>query len=99
MLSFRFKDGKKKNGSLCGCRSTSACVSPLAEEAGDPFMALIAANQIKASGSVLPALMPAPRPSVPAGPSGDCVPAKRIKTEPPDGDIIQVTVPGESVSV
>ncbi|XP_063060091.1 general transcription factor II-I repeat domain-containing protein 1 isoform X2 [Engraulis encrasicolus] len=28
-----------------------------------------------------------------AGPSGDCVPMKKIKTEPPDGDIIQVTVP------
>ncbi|KAM3601084.1 uncharacterized protein V6R79_007447 [Siganus canaliculatus] len=28
-----------------------------------------------------------------AGPSGDCVPLKRIKTEPPDGEIIQVTVP------
>ncbi|XP_031729977.1 general transcription factor II-I repeat domain-containing protein 1 isoform X2 [Anarrhichthys ocellatus] len=28
-----------------------------------------------------------------AGPSGDCIPLKRIKTEPPDGDIIQVTVP------
>uniref|UniRef100_A0A8C3APA9 GTF2I repeat domain containing 1 n=1 Tax=Cyclopterus lumpus TaxID=8103 RepID=A0A8C3APA9_CYCLU len=28
-------------------------------------------------------------------PSGDCIPLKRIKTEPPDGDIIQVTVPGE----
>uniref|UniRef100_H3CGH0 GTF2I repeat domain containing 1 n=1 Tax=Tetraodon nigroviridis TaxID=99883 RepID=H3CGH0_TETNG len=31
--------------------------------------------------------------SVPAGPSGDRLPAKRIKSEPPDGDIIQVTVP------
>ncbi|XP_051903969.1 general transcription factor II-I repeat domain-containing protein 1-like isoform X3 [Hippocampus zosterae] len=28
-----------------------------------------------------------------AGPSADCLPVKRIKTEPPDGDIIQVTVP------
>ncbi|XP_040037100.2 general transcription factor II-I repeat domain-containing protein 1 isoform X1 [Gasterosteus aculeatus] len=28
-----------------------------------------------------------------AGPSVDCIPLKRIKTEPPDGDIIQVTVP------
>ncbi|KAM8899079.1 general transcription factor II-I repeat domain-containing protein 1 isoform 2-T3 [Spinachia spinachia] len=28
-----------------------------------------------------------------AGPSGDRIPLKRIKTEPPDGDIIQVTVP------
>ncbi|KAM7373997.1 hypothetical protein PAMP_006677 [Pampus punctatissimus] len=27
------------------------------------------------------------------GPSGDCIPLKRIKTEPPDGEIIQVTVP------
>ncbi|XP_061754855.1 general transcription factor II-I repeat domain-containing protein 1 isoform X3 [Nerophis ophidion] len=27
------------------------------------------------------------------GPSGDCIPPKRIKTEPPDGEIIQVTVP------
>lgn len=33
--------------------------------------------------------------SIPAGPSGDCIPLKRIKTEPPDGEIIQVTVPGE----
>uniref|UniRef100_A0A8C9XLM5 GTF2I repeat domain containing 1 n=1 Tax=Sander lucioperca TaxID=283035 RepID=A0A8C9XLM5_SANLU len=32
--------------------------------------------------------------SIPAGPSGDCIPLKRIKTEPPDGEIIQVTVPG-----
>ncbi|XP_054482563.1 LOW QUALITY PROTEIN: general transcription factor II-I repeat domain-containing protein 1 [Anoplopoma fimbria] len=31
-----------------------------------------------------------------AGPSGDCIPLKRIKTEPPDGDIIQVTVPDAS---
>ena len=30
------------------------------------------------------------------GPSGDCVPMKKIKTEPPDGDIIQVTVPGKT---
>lgn len=29
-----------------------------------------------------------------SGPSGDCLPLKKIKTEPPDGDIIQVTVPG-----
>ncbi|XP_062844371.1 general transcription factor II-I repeat domain-containing protein 1 isoform X2 [Trichomycterus rosablanca] len=28
-----------------------------------------------------------------AGPSGDCIPVKKIKTEPPDGEIIQVTVP------
>ncbi|XP_029304572.1 general transcription factor II-I repeat domain-containing protein 1 isoform X2 [Cottoperca gobio] len=28
-----------------------------------------------------------------AGPSADCIPLKRIKTEPPDGEIIQVTVP------
>lgn len=28
------------------------------------------------------------------GPSGDCLPLKKIKTEPPDGEIIQVTVPG-----
>ncbi|XP_056140563.1 general transcription factor II-I repeat domain-containing protein 1 isoform X2 [Lampris incognitus] len=42
-------------------RSTSACVSPLAD--------------------------------FEAGPSGDCIPLKRIKTEPPDGEIIQVTVP------
>ncbi|PWA24411.1 hypothetical protein CCH79_00011937, partial [Gambusia affinis] len=28
-----------------------------------------------------------------AGPSGDGAPVRRIKTEPPDGDIIQVTVP------
>ncbi|XP_068592676.1 general transcription factor II-I repeat domain-containing protein 1 isoform X5 [Cebidichthys violaceus] len=33
-----------------------------------------------------------------AGPSGDCIPLKRIKTEPPDGDIIQVTVPAEALS-
>lgn len=32
---------------------------------------------------------------IPAGPSADCIPLKRIKTEPPDGEIIQVTVPGE----
>ncbi|XP_049598438.1 general transcription factor II-I repeat domain-containing protein 1 isoform X3 [Syngnathus scovelli] len=31
-----------------------------------------------------------------AGPSADCLPVKRIKTEPPDGDIIQVTVPAGS---
>ncbi|XP_037125349.1 general transcription factor II-I repeat domain-containing protein 1 isoform X2 [Syngnathus acus] len=31
-----------------------------------------------------------------AGPSADCLPIKRIKTEPPDGDIIQVTVPAGS---
>ncbi|CAM9342617.1 unnamed protein product [Lampetra planeri] len=42
-------------------RSTSACVSPLAD--------------------------------CEAGPSGDCIPLKRIKAEPPDGDIIQITVP------
>ncbi|XP_058483618.1 general transcription factor II-I repeat domain-containing protein 1 [Solea solea] len=42
-------------------RSTSACVSPLAE--------------------------------CEAGPSGDCIPVKRIKTEPPDGEDVQVTVP------
>ncbi|TNM84508.1 hypothetical protein fugu_008686 [Takifugu bimaculatus] len=48
-------------GNAHSSRSTSACVSPLADTE--------------------------------AGPSGDCVPAKRIKTEPPDGDIIQVTVP------
>ncbi|XP_069572193.1 general transcription factor II-I repeat domain-containing protein 1 [Brachyistius frenatus] len=42
-------------------RSTSACVSPLAD--------------------------------CEAGPSGDCIPLRRIKTEPPDGEIIQVTVP------
>ncbi|KAM4620698.1 general transcription factor II-I repeat domain-containing protein 1 [Polymixia lowei] len=47
-------------------RSTSACVSPLAD--------------------------------CEAGPSGDCIPLKRIKTEPPDGEIIQVTVPDASVS-
>uniref|UniRef100_A0A8C7II29 GTF2I repeat domain containing 1 n=1 Tax=Oncorhynchus kisutch TaxID=8019 RepID=A0A8C7II29_ONCKI len=28
-------------------------------------------------------------------PSGDCIPLKKIKTEPPDGEIIQVTVPGK----
>ncbi|XP_076017408.1 general transcription factor II-I repeat domain-containing protein 1 isoform X2 [Genypterus blacodes] len=33
-----------------------------------------------------------------AGPSGDCIPLKRIKTEPPDGEIIQVTVPDASTS-
>ncbi|XP_077448011.1 general transcription factor II-I repeat domain-containing protein 1 isoform X1 [Stigmatopora argus] len=47
-------------------RSSSACVSPLAE--------------------------------FEAGPSGDCIPLKRIKTEPPDADIIQVTVPAEGSS-
>uniref|UniRef100_A0AAZ1XC29 GTF2I repeat domain containing 1 n=1 Tax=Oreochromis aureus TaxID=47969 RepID=A0AAZ1XC29_OREAU len=47
-------------------RSTSACVSPLAE--------------------------------CEAGPSGDCIPLRRIKTEPPDGEIIQVTVPAEALS-
>ncbi|CAF92813.1 unnamed protein product, partial [Tetraodon nigroviridis] len=36
--------------------------------------------------------------SVPAGPSGDRLPAKRIKSEPPDGDIIQVTVPEAGAS-
>nr|XP_057944302.1 general transcription factor II-I repeat domain-containing protein 1 isoform X2 [Doryrhamphus excisus] len=46
------------------CRSTSACVSPLAD--------------------------------CEAGPSGDCIPLKRIKTEPPDGEIIQVTVPTDT---
>uniref|UniRef100_A0A8C7VL80 GTF2I repeat domain containing 1 n=1 Tax=Oncorhynchus mykiss TaxID=8022 RepID=A0A8C7VL80_ONCMY len=48
-------------------RSTSSCVSPLAD--------------------------------CEAGPSGDCIPLKKIKTEPPDGEIIQVTVPDASVSV
>ncbi|MBN3309004.1 GT2D1 protein, partial [Amia calva] len=33
------------------------------------------------------------------GPSADCTPLKKIKTEPPDGEIIQVTVPDVSVSV
>ncbi|KAL4660576.1 general transcription factor II-I repeat domain-containing protein 1 isoform X1 [Arapaima gigas] len=33
-----------------------------------------------------------------AGPSGDCIPLKKIKTEPPDGEIIQVTVPDASVT-
>ncbi|KAM9846543.1 general transcription factor II-I repeat domain-containing protein 1 [Aulostomus maculatus] len=47
-------------------RSTSACVSPLAD--------------------------------CEAGPSGDCIPLKRIKTEPPDGEIIQVTVPEAGTS-
>ncbi|XP_061104750.1 general transcription factor II-I repeat domain-containing protein 1 isoform X2 [Conger conger] len=47
-------------------RSTSSCVSPLAD--------------------------------CEAGPSGDCIPLKKIKTEPPDGEIIQVTVPDASVS-
>ncbi|XP_026871688.2 general transcription factor II-I repeat domain-containing protein 1 isoform X2 [Electrophorus electricus] len=45
-------------------RSTSSCVSPLAE--------------------------------CEAGPSGDCIPLKKIKMEPPDGEIIQVTVPESS---
>lgn len=31
-----------------------------------------------------------------SGPSGDCVSLKKVKTEPPDGEIIQVTVPGTS---
>lgn len=31
----------------------------------------------------------------PSGPSADCIALKRIKTEPPDGEIIQVTVPGK----
>ncbi|KAM9332064.1 general transcription factor II-I repeat domain-containing protein 1 [Pholidichthys leucotaenia] len=44
-----------------GSRSTSTCVSPLAD--------------------------------CEAGPSGDCIPLRRIKTEPPDGEVIQVTVP------
>ncbi|XP_041863832.1 general transcription factor II-I repeat domain-containing protein 1 isoform X2 [Melanotaenia boesemani] len=48
-------------------RSTSACVSPLAE--------------------------------FEAGPSGDCIPLRRIKTEPPDGEIIQVTVPDAGTNV
>ncbi|TRY83599.1 hypothetical protein DNTS_021446 [Danionella cerebrum] len=47
-------------------RSTSSCVSPLAE--------------------------------CEAGPSGDCLPLKKIKTEPPDGEIIQVTVPESSIT-
>uniref|UniRef100_A0A3Q2XSK4 GTF2I repeat domain containing 1 n=1 Tax=Hippocampus comes TaxID=109280 RepID=A0A3Q2XSK4_HIPCM len=34
----------------------------------------------------------------PTGPSADCLPVKRIKTEPPDGDIIQVTVPAAQTS-
>ncbi|KAL0994593.1 hypothetical protein UPYG_G00124560 [Umbra pygmaea] len=34
-----------------------------------------------------------------AGPSGDCIPLKKIKSEPPDGDVIQVTVPEASVSL
>ncbi|XP_028823465.1 general transcription factor II-I repeat domain-containing protein 1 [Denticeps clupeoides] len=46
---------------LASSRSTSACVSPLAD--------------------------------CEAGPSGDSVPLKKIKTEPPDGEIIQVMVP------
>ncbi|XP_024119423.1 general transcription factor II-I repeat domain-containing protein 1 isoform X2 [Oryzias melastigma] len=52
-------------------RSTSACVSPLAD--------CEAANSMKSS--------------IPAGPSGDCAPLRRIKTEPPEGEIIQITVP------
>ncbi|KAI5608378.1 general transcription factor II-I repeat domain-containing protein 1 isoform X1, partial [Silurus asotus] len=47
-------------------RSTSSCVSPLAD--------------------------------CEAGPSGDCVSLKKVKTEPPDGDIIQVTVPAAEAS-
>ncbi|KTF74264.1 hypothetical protein cypCar_00029597 [Cyprinus carpio] len=31
-------------------------------------------------------------------PSGDCLPLKKIKTEPPDGEIIQVTVPESNTS-
>uniref|UniRef100_A0A3B5MUY2 Uncharacterized protein n=1 Tax=Xiphophorus couchianus TaxID=32473 RepID=A0A3B5MUY2_9TELE len=34
-----------------------------------------------------------------AGPSGDGAPLRRIKTEPPDGDIIQVTVPAGCLSL
>lgn len=54
----------------------------------------------------LPSMAPSSRPTsscvsplvdCEAGPSGDCFPLKKIKTEPPDGDIIQVTVP-ESTS-
>lgn len=52
---------------LHSSRSTSACVSPLAD-------------------------------CETAGPSADCIPLKRIKTEPPDGEIIQVTVPEASTS-
>lgn len=37
--------------------------------------------------------------SIPAGPSGDCAPLRRIKTEPPEGEIIQITVPGEFLEV
>uniref|UniRef100_A0A3Q2GHA0 General transcription factor II-I repeat domain-containing protein 1-like n=2 Tax=Cyprinodon variegatus TaxID=28743 RepID=A0A3Q2GHA0_CYPVA len=33
-----------------------------------------------------------------AGPSGDAVPVRRIKMEPPEGDVIQVTVPDASAS-
>ncbi|XP_038159638.1 general transcription factor II-I repeat domain-containing protein 1 [Cyprinodon tularosa] len=33
-----------------------------------------------------------------AGPSGDAVPVRRIKMEPPEGDVIQVTVPDASTS-
>ncbi|XP_041657317.1 general transcription factor II-I repeat domain-containing protein 1 isoform X2 [Cheilinus undulatus] len=47
-------------------RSTSACVSPLAD--------------------------------CEAGPSGDCIPLKRIKTEPPDGEVVQVMVPEPGTS-
>uniref|UniRef100_A0A3P9KG12 GTF2I repeat domain containing 1 n=1 Tax=Oryzias latipes TaxID=8090 RepID=A0A3P9KG12_ORYLA len=47
-------------------RSTSACVSPLAD--------------------------------CEAGPSGDCAPLRRIKTEPPEGEIIQITVPDAGTS-
>ncbi|XP_076867221.1 general transcription factor II-I repeat domain-containing protein 1 isoform X2 [Brachyhypopomus gauderio] len=46
-------------------RSTSSCVSPLAE--------------------------------CEAGPSGDCAPLKKVKMEPPDAEIIQVTVPETAV--
>ncbi|XP_028321715.1 general transcription factor II-I repeat domain-containing protein 1 isoform X3 [Gouania willdenowi] len=49
-------------------RSTSACVSPLAD-------------------------------SEAAGPSGDSVPLRRIKTEPPDGEIVQITVPESGPSL
>lgn len=48
-------------------RSTSACVSPLAE--------------------------------CEAGPSADFTALKRIKTEPPDGEVIQITVPDAGSSV
>ncbi|XP_035480765.2 general transcription factor II-I repeat domain-containing protein 1 isoform X1 [Scophthalmus maximus] len=53
-------------GNPLSSRSTSACVSPMAD--------------------------------CEAGPSGDCIPLKRIKTEPPDGEIIQVTVPEAGTS-